>query len=163
MKRYLATALGGLALASLAGSASAQSPYPMPNYPAMQAPYMQQPMAYPPIQYVSYAPMNPYMAPQPMAAMAQPIYVPVYVPVVQQPQPMFGPVETLTQDGPLSGPSPKSDIVKTSATVDHKSGSTAVATMAGTTQVASTTDAHPTEPTWSRKVYTFFFGAPAKK
>jgi len=131
MKRLIAVALGGLALAASAGSALAQYPYPYPAYPAYQAGYYPQPAGYPPVQYVSYAPQAGMPGAVPMMVVPQPMVQPVYVPMVRtQYVPVFGPLETMPAGGPLNAPA---------------GGGMASTTMASSS-VVTTTSAKPVPP-----------------
>jgi hypothetical protein len=114
MKRLYLPALAALTLGWAASPSHAQYVYPnspgqpvAPVYyqqPMPQMPMGQMPMGQMPMGQMPMGQMMPGSPVMPVGAMAQPMVVPVYVPVVQQRIPMFGPVETMPEGGPLASP-----------------------------------------------------------
>jgi len=124
MKRLYLPALAALTLGWAASPSHAQ--YAYPNYPGQpvapvyyqqpmpqmpmgqmpmgQMPMGQMPMGQMPMGQMPMGQMMPGSPVMPVGAMTQPMVVPVYVPVVQQRIPMFGPVETMPEGGPLASP-----------------------------------------------------------
>ncbi|MBL8800107.1 MAG: hypothetical protein JNM56_39865 [Planctomycetia bacterium] len=162
MKSLCLPALATVALGWAASVGSAQYIYPtypgqpvapgyyqqpmqsMPMGQMQPMPMQQMPMGQMPVQPVSLGQMQgaPLMQGAPMmpAAMTQPVVVPVYVPVVQQRIPMFGPVDTLPEGGPLASPP-----------------AAPVSTAATTKTVSETTVSSSAAP-WYQKVKKFLIG-----
>ena len=138
MKRFYLPALAALSLGWAVSPSHAQ--YVYPNYPGQPvAPvYYQQPMPQMPMGQMPMGQMMPGSPVMPVGAMTQPVVVPVYVPVVQQRIPMFGPVETMPEGGPLA--SPEASVTPVSA----KSVEQPVV--------------HSTAKPWYQKAKTFLFG-----
>lgn len=124
-----------------------QMQMPMPGMP-MQMGNIPASMQVPQMPMGPMGPMMPGSPVMPVGAMSQPVVVPVYIPVVQQQIPMFGPVETVPEGGPLASPT---------ATVTPAVTATPATTVSQTkvnAQPVSQVDSRP----WYQKAKTFLFG-----